>query len=502
MILGDSERAGGVGVTLDGLFRRAGVRHPDALALADPPNRLDFTGGAPRRLTYAEADRAITAFAARLRRQNVQTDALVAIQLSHTADSVIAFLGVLRAGMIAVPIPLLWRQQEMIEALGRIGAKAIVTATRIGAHAHTAMAMQVAAELFPIRAICAFGEDLPDGMVPLDDIFAPGQADFVAAAGRSGNPAAHLAAVTFDSTRDGFVPVARSHSELIAAGAIVALESGLAPDAPMLSTIPLGSFAGLAATLVPWLLGGGALHLHHAFDADTFAEQCGALESATIVLPGAALAALAQAGVLDAASNVVGLWRAPERLATCDAWTGAATLTDVCSFGEIGMIAARRGDDGLPAPIPHGSPHSTLVVETLRTNAGTLALRGPMVPAQAFPPGAERGHEPYLVVDETGFVDTGFTCQRDDLFNTLTITGSPGGFASIGGYRFRQNDVDASVADANPAATIVALPDALLGERLAGSTPDRASTESELQARGTNPLIAAAFRRRNDADAA
>jgi hypothetical protein len=46
------------------------------------------------------------------------------------------------------------------------------------------------------------------------------------------------------------------------------------------------------------------------------------------------------------------------------------------------------------------------------------------------------------------------------------------------------------------------LPDALLGERLAGTTPDRAGTESELEARGANPLIAAAFRRRNEADAA
>jgi hypothetical protein len=502
MILGDIARSDSAGATLDGLFRRAGVRHPDALALADPPNRLHFTSGAPRRLTYAEADRAIAGCAARLRRQSLQTDALVAIQLSHTVDSVIALLGVLRAGMIAVPIPLLWRQQEMIEALGRIGAKAIVTATRIGTHAYAEMAMQVAAELFPIRAICAFGEDPPDGVVPLDDIFAPEQADFVAAAGRSGNAASHLAAVTFDSTSDGFVPTARSHCELIAGGSSIVLESGIAPDMPMLSTIPLGSFAGLAVTLVPWLLNGGALHLHHAFNADAFAEQSGALDGGTVVLPGAALTPLAQSGALDAASNVIGLWRAPERLAACEAWTGPAALTDVSSFGEIGVIAAPRGNDGMRAPIPHGAANSAMAVDTLRTNASTLALRGPMVPTQAFPPGAERGHGPYLVVDEAGFVDTGFTCHRDDLFGTLTITGSPGGLASIGGYRFRQNEVDASVSEADPAATIVALPDALLGERLAGSTPDREITETKLETRGANPLIAAAFRRRNEADAA
>src|SRR5262245_10083583 len=36
-------------------------------------------------------------------------------------------MGVLRAGMIAVPLPLLWRKAEIRSALGRVGAKAIVT---------------------------------------------------------------------------------------------------------------------------------------------------------------------------------------------------------------------------------------------------------------------------------------------------------------------------------------------------------------------------------------
>ncbi len=44
-------------LTIDGLFRQIARRQPDALALADPPNREAFTDGAPRRLTYAEADR-------------------------------------------------------------------------------------------------------------------------------------------------------------------------------------------------------------------------------------------------------------------------------------------------------------------------------------------------------------------------------------------------------------------------------------------------------------
>ena len=124
MILDNGDgAAGGHGATLDELFRRAGVRHPQATALIDPPNRESFTDGAPRELSYAEADSLTSAFAARLRALGLRTDAVVAIQLPNAVEAVIALLGVLRAGMIAAPLPLLWRQQDIINALQGTGAK-------------------------------------------------------------------------------------------------------------------------------------------------------------------------------------------------------------------------------------------------------------------------------------------------------------------------------------------------------------------------------------------
>ncbi len=83
MILGETPTAASTAATLDDLFRRAGVRHPDALALADPPNRQNFTDGIPRALSFAQADRAISAIAARLRGLGLQTDSAVAIQLAE-----------------------------------------------------------------------------------------------------------------------------------------------------------------------------------------------------------------------------------------------------------------------------------------------------------------------------------------------------------------------------------------------------------------------------------
>ena len=492
--LGDNERAS-AGDTLDDLFRRAGVRHPDAVALADPDNRESFTDGAPRTLTYAQADRAIAAFAARLRGLGLTTDTVVALQLPNSVDGIIALLGIMRARMIAAPVPLLWRQTETVEALSRVGAKAVVTATRIGSVAHGDLAMQVAAELFPIRYVCAFGRHLPDGVVPLDDIFGPDAEEAMPAEPRPGAASAHVAAVTFDMGVDGLVPVARSHAELIAGGLAVFQECGAASDAPLLSAIPPSSFAGMALTLVSWLMSGGTLNLHHAFDPQTFATQCRRQPGGSIVLPGPALAAIAAAGSIDDdAKTIAALWRSPERMAASATWRGHATLVDVACFGEIGLVAARRDAHGLAASIANGNANG---LETTRTATGLLALRGPMVPTQVFPPGADNEHEPHLKADAAGFVESGFGCQRDG--GALAITGARGGITTVGGYRFRQRDVDAQVAALDPTATIIALPDALLGQKLAGSGADAATIAARLSTSGANALIAGAFRPRNAA---
>jgi hypothetical protein len=507
MILGEGNRTAGTAATLDDLFRRAGVSHPEALALADPPNREDFTDGAPRSLSFAQADRAITAFAARLRGLGLHTDTIVAMQLPNTVESIVAFLGVLRAGMIAAPLPLLWRRQDIVSALGRIGAKAIVTSSRIGTAAHAEVAMQAAVELFPVRQVCGFGRDLPDGIVPLDDVFASTQVEMPVASVRPGPAAAHIAAITFDLD---FIPVARSHVELVAGGLETFLEAASATDAPTLSTIPIGSFAGISLTVLHWLLCGGALHLHHGFDPAAFAAQCRVAGSATVMVPAVMISAAADADLLVAANQtVVALWRAPDRMVSAKAWDNPSPLVDVASFGEIGLLAARRGASYLPAPLPQGVVDASrrisgapTVIETSRTGAGMLALRGRMVPAHAFPPGAERGHAPRLQPDIAGYIDTGFPCGLDRDARTLVITAPPAGMTVVGGYRFRQRDVDAVVTQADPGATIVAVPDADLGQRLAGTAADRAALGAELQARGANPLLSGAFRARDAAEAA
>jgi len=515
VILNDPRRSAAPGIgtraTLDDLLTRAAKRRPDTVALIDPPNRESFTDGAPRRLTYAQADRMVSAIAGRLRRIGLHADAIVALQMANTVDSLLTLLGVLRAGLIAMPLPLLWRRAEAVAALSRVGASALVVNGRVGDVDHFELAMHIAAEIFPVRYVLGYGRETPDGLIPLDGLFGLATLDPVPAMERERalppGPSAHLAVITWDVSPQGLVPVGRSHAEMIAGGLAVLLESHIEQDAVILSTIPGSSFAGIAIGVLPWLLSGGTLALHHPFDAATFAAQCQSVPCDGIIVPGPLVPQLAEAGHFSRCARlkkVLSVWRAPERLARALAWRdGKSVMTDIQVFGETGLLAAQRGSTGRPAAIPfgpvmapRGAKGAVMVAEVTPTSKGTVALRGPMVPRCAFPPGAERTQLPYFTTAANGFVDTGYACRIDRDASAMIVTGPPPGIASVGGYRFVIRELQDMIDRIEASATLTALPDALAGHRLAGNAADRAFMQDALSKLGVNPLLVGAFRDR------
>jgi hypothetical protein len=510
MILGPSSPqnaallAKGARSTLDDLFRRALARRPDAIALADPPNRADVTDGEPRRLTYAQADRMISAVAERLRRLGLTTDQIVGMQMANTVDAVVTLLGILRAGMIATPLPLLWRHADCVAALERVDAHALIVNGRIGAVDHCTLAMNVAADVFHIRQVCGFGRDLPDGVVGFDDLYAAEAPDQTAAIARAVNPSAHVAVITWDVGAEGLVPVGRSHFELLAAGAAVTLESRIEHNATIVSALALPSLAGLALAIGPWLLVGGTLALHHPFDDMAFLQQCRTEQCDFVALPGPLALRFGDAGAFnrrDGLKSVIAAWRTPERLAGSPAWGDAGIgMVDVPVFGEIGLIATHRGSNGRPAPIglgpvtaPRGAAGALQVAEIARTAAGTVAMRGALVPKFPLPAEIDHATRPAVAIGPDGFADTGYPCSLDAASRTLTITGAPAGMVGIGGYRFGLRTLAAAAAEVEPGSSVTLRPDGLGGLRLVGVAADPARMRDALALKGANPLVVEAF---------
>ena len=114
------------------------------------------------------------------------------------------------------------------------------------------------------------------------------------------------------------------------------IQSALAPS----------SFAGICLTLLPWLLCGGTLVLHHPFDLPTLAqqmrdEQCdGAHRARRRSLSRWRRQACSP---IAGPASIIAAWRAPERLATSPAWrVSGVALIDVAIFGEAALAPARR----------------------------------------------------------------------------------------------------------------------------------------------------------------
>src|ERR1700730_8503436 len=340
--------------TLDSLFKRVLSRQPNALALLDPPNKQRVTGQTPKRLSFAHADRAISALASHFIESGLPANSVIAVQLPNTVEFALTVLAAYRAGLVVAVLPLLWRQAELTMALNRTAARAIVTSSRVDGILYSDLAMNAAAEAFSIRHVCGFGTDLPEGMFSLDDAMTR-QSTTTRAVIQDGRKAA---LISFDVTADGFRPVPRAHLSLIAGGLAMSLESDIPQGATVMSAFAPTSFAGLASSLVVWLLSGGTLALHHPFDSDVLERQIGEHNCDTLIAPAQLALRLGElnlAARLPSLRNVIGLWRAPEQVASSPIWSAQpAALTDVYLFGEAGLFGARRSPDGAPAPIMPG----------------------------------------------------------------------------------------------------------------------------------------------------
>ncbi|WP_068089532.1 class I adenylate-forming enzyme family protein [Polycladidibacter stylochi] len=409
-------------VTLDALFRRAAQNNPNRIALVDAPDRQDWTGGAPRSLTYAQAETEIRRIAGFFNTVGLEPDDIIAIQSPNTVDTVLCILAALRAGLIVSSFPLHWRHSEILPCLSDIGAKALITADRVETRMLGEDALNTAADYFSLKFVFGLGKQLPDGLIDMAPMIAESPEAFPEPRiSRQGHAANHIATLTWVHTPAGPKPIPRSHNHWVAAGLMPFLETRLPSAAKLVIPYILSGLTGLGAGLVPWLLSEGTLHLHHPLALHSLIDHARWIEADYIVVPGS-IAPNVDSSLASWGTKVIAAWNVAAM--TPLEYKPEGEFYDLHIAEEYGMVAKLRGQSTLPNSFrmgsisaPSASPHAPTLLEISAAEQDLpenihASFKGAMVPDVAWP-----DKKPAFTFSESGELQTNIPldiCEEND----------------------------------------------------------------------------------------
>ncbi len=319
------------------------------------------SGRQPRRLTWSGFDAEVSALAGKL------SDAAVLIQLPNSIELAATILACARAGRIAVPVPVQFREHELTQVRGLVGAVAASASASAGC-----------AGVNRCCTVC----------------FTSGTEAVPKAVPRCAGDWCAIARVTVEGV-------------------------GIDSQSVLLCPFPLVNMAGIGGMLIPWLLTGSRLVLHHPFDLPLFLEQI-ARERVTYTVAAPALLemllaqseALAQADLSSLVS--VGSGSAPLSPRMVAEWQRKFGIEVLNAFGSNEGIALLSDGRSVPDPelraryFPH--PQGPLPVaaagrrvEVKLAADGQLLIRGPTVIAGYV----DASGELIPVLDDEGWLATG-----------------------------------------------------------------------------------------------
>lgn len=339
--------------TLDDLFRNVVQAKPDAAALADPLNRADFTDGAVRRYTFEELNGAVNRLAAALQQQGLGKDNRVAVQLPNIAELVIFYLACARIGAIAVPFPVQYREYELENLCNFAGVKGLVTSTRIGERQNAAAITNISDNMSNLDVVLAFGENVPDGVVALDGVLDAAANPTITGPDVNANEVFTICWTSGTESQPKGVP--RTHNDWIAIAYATVDGAELTGDDVLLNPFPLVNMAGIGGMLVPWLLTGSKLVMHHPFDLMTFFKQVAIERISYTVAPPALLNMLLMREDMLAKADlsslrVIGSGSAPLSPWMVKSWSDKFGIHVTNFFGANEGTALMSGPTDIPDP--------------------------------------------------------------------------------------------------------------------------------------------------------
>lgn len=285
------------GESVDVMVRRAVDSGGDEEALVDPFNRASLDGCEPERLSWNALDDRIDRLAAALLAEGVLKDDVVLAQLPNTVDAVLLFLACARIGAILSPVAMPYRRHELEFIASQVSPKLFVTVGEFGGFDHAALGQSLNNSGEGPKTL-VFGDgdgDLREACAKADPQVAKNYA--------STNPVEGGEVLTIcwtSGTESRPKGVPRDHNHWVLNAEVVADGTGAQDGDILLNPFPLVNIGSIGGLVMPWLLLGTKLVLHHPFDLGVFLKQIEQEKvSYTIAPPAVLTALLKQPQILD-----------------------------------------------------------------------------------------------------------------------------------------------------------------------------------------------------------
>lgn len=139
-------------------------------ALRDPPGRRSWSDTIPTSLSFVQFDERIDQLARLLAINRAQAGATVAILAPLGSEAVVALLACLRAGLSPLMLPLHESEDELLRLVEASDAVMALGVGRVGPLTPLLTLRNIAMRAFGMRFVGGFGQDVPDGVAPLDTL--------------------------------------------------------------------------------------------------------------------------------------------------------------------------------------------------------------------------------------------------------------------------------------------------------------------------------------------
>lgn len=158
------------GLDFDALLKALASGRGYEAALRDPPGRRSWSDTIPTSLSFMQLNERVDQLARLLAINHAQPGSGVAILAPMGPEAVISIFASLRAGFAPVMLPLHADEPELLRIMDGANAVMALGVGRVGTLRPLLTLRNLAVRAFGTRFVGGFGQDIPDGVAPLDSL--------------------------------------------------------------------------------------------------------------------------------------------------------------------------------------------------------------------------------------------------------------------------------------------------------------------------------------------